>query len=57
MALGAFVAPSDLRGNDLDHLIGIARYDLDPSTNLADCAFVIHDDFGARGLAPSSCSS
>ena len=50
MALGAFVAPSDARGSDLDRLIGIARYDLDPSTNLAECAFVIHDDFQGQGL-------
>ncbi|MBM4245309.1 MAG: GNAT family N-acetyltransferase [Deltaproteobacteria bacterium] len=50
MALGAFVAPSDARGSDLDRLIGIARYDLDPSTNLAECAFVVHDDFQGQGL-------
>lgn len=50
MAIGAFVAPSDTHGSDLDRLIGIARYDLDPSTSLAECAFVIHDDFQGQGL-------
>jgi acyl-CoA hydrolase/RimJ/RimL family protein N-acetyltransferase len=50
MAIGAFVAPGDTRGSDLDRLIGIARYDLDPGTNLAECAFVIHDDFQGQGL-------
>ncbi|MBY0277303.1 GNAT family N-acetyltransferase [Candidatus Binatia bacterium] len=50
MAIGAFVAPSDMHGSDLDRLIGIARYDLEPSTNLAECAFVIHDDFQGQGL-------
>lgn len=50
MAIGAFVAPSETHGSDLDRLIGIARYDLDPSTNLAECAFVIHDDFQGQGL-------
>jgi acyl-CoA hydrolase/RimJ/RimL family protein N-acetyltransferase len=50
MAIGAFVAPGEQRGSDLDRLIGIARYDLEPSTNLAECAFVIHDDFQGQGL-------
>lgn len=50
MAIGAFVAPGDAHGSDLDRLIGVARYDLDPGTNLAECAFVIHDDFQGQGL-------
>jgi RimJ/RimL family protein N-acetyltransferase len=50
MAIGAFVAPGEQRGSDLDRLIGVARYDLEPSTNLAECAFVIHDDFQGQGL-------
>ena len=50
MAIGAFVAPSDVRGSDLDRLIGVARYDLDRGTNLAECAFVVHDDFQGHGL-------
>lgn len=50
MAIGAFVAPGEARGSDLDRLIGVARYDLDPGTNLAECAFVIHDDFQGQGL-------
>lgn len=50
MAIGAFVAPSDAPGAELDRLIGVARYDLDPATNLAECAFVVHDAFQGHGL-------
>lgn len=50
MAIGAFVAPIDLPGADPDRLIGVARYDLDPATNLAESAFVVHDDFQGQGL-------
>jgi len=50
MAIGAFIAPSELPGVDLDRLIGVARYDLDQATNLAECAFVVHDDFQGQGL-------
>jgi len=50
MAIGAFVAPSDAHGSDLDRLIAVARYDLDPATNLAESAFVVHDEFQGQGL-------
>ena len=50
MAIGAFVAPTDHPGADLDRLIAVARYDLDPATNLAESAFVVHDDFQGKGL-------
>jgi RimJ/RimL family protein N-acetyltransferase len=50
MAIGGFVArPGDEQG-DLDRLIGVARYDVDPATNLAECAFVVHDEFQAQGI-------
>jgi GNAT superfamily N-acetyltransferase len=33
-----------------DEPIAIARYDLDPATNLADIAFVVRDDWQRRGV-------
>ena len=35
---------------DSGELIAIARYDLDPATNLADVAFVVRDDWQGRGV-------
>ena len=50
MAIGGFVArPGDEQG-DLDRLIAVARYDGDPATNLAECAFVVHDEFQQQGI-------
>jgi len=31
-------------------IIGMARYDVDPATKLAEIAFVVHDDWQRRGL-------
>ena len=33
-----------------DELVALARYDLDPATRLADCAFVVRDDWQGRGV-------
>jgi GNAT superfamily N-acetyltransferase len=46
MAIGAFL----LNGADEGALIGVARYDLDPATGLAEAAFVVHDDYQLQGL-------
>ena len=35
---------------DSGELIAIARYDLDPATNLADLAFLVRDDWQGRGV-------
>jgi len=51
MAIGAFVASGNAEvADDFDHLVGVARYDLDPATNYAECAFVVHDDLQNHGL-------
>ena len=31
-------------------LIGVGRYDLDRTTNMAECAFTVHDDFQNQGI-------
>jgi acyl-CoA hydrolase/RimJ/RimL family protein N-acetyltransferase len=50
MAIGGFVArPHDPQG-ELDRLIAVARYDLDPATNLAECAFVVDDELQGQGI-------
>jgi acyl-CoA hydrolase/GNAT superfamily N-acetyltransferase len=33
-----------------DELVALGRYDLDPASGLADCAFVVHDDWQSRGI-------
>ncbi len=50
MAFGAFIAATDDPGAERDRLVGVARYDLDPTTNLAECAFVVHDDLQNQGI-------
>jgi GNAT superfamily N-acetyltransferase len=51
MAIGAFVSSSEGEGSgDLDRLVGVARYELDPATSYAECAFVVHDDLQNQGL-------
>jgi GNAT superfamily N-acetyltransferase len=51
MALGAFVASGEAAvADDFDRLVGVARYDLDPATNYAECAFVVHDELQNQGL-------
>ena len=51
MAIGAFLPHSeDTAPGDEDVLIGVGRYDLDRTTNLAECAFTIHDDFQNQGI-------
>src|SRR5690606_22863871 len=50
MAIGGFVASGAEDTGELDHLVAVARYDLDPKTNLAECAFVVHDDFQNQGI-------
>ncbi len=51
MALGAFVSRAG--GDTVDdfgELIGVARYDVDPATNYAECAFTVHDDVQNQGI-------
>lgn len=51
MAIGAFLPRSeDMAPGDEDVLIGVGRYDLDRTTNLAECAFTVHDDFQNQGI-------
>jgi GNAT superfamily N-acetyltransferase len=33
-----------------DEVVALGRYDLDPATRLADCAFVVRDDWQGRGI-------
>jgi GNAT superfamily N-acetyltransferase len=51
MAIGAFVASgrADV-ADDFDRLVGVARYDVDPATHFAECAFVVHDELQGQGL-------
>jgi acyl-CoA hydrolase/GNAT superfamily N-acetyltransferase len=51
MAIGGFLAsgPAEV-DDDFDQLVAVARYDLDPATNFAECAFVVHDDLQNQGL-------
>jgi acyl-CoA hydrolase/RimJ/RimL family protein N-acetyltransferase len=46
MAFGVFTGD----GDD-DALVAVARYDLDPRTNLAETALVVHEDYRRRGIA------
>jgi acyl-CoA hydrolase/GNAT superfamily N-acetyltransferase len=46
MALGAF-----LEREGAQTLLGVARYSLDPDTNTAETAVVIHEDYRRRGIA------
>jgi acyl-CoA hydrolase/RimJ/RimL family protein N-acetyltransferase len=50
MALGGFIARPHEDSGELDHLIAVGRYDLDPATNLAECAFVVHDELQGQGI-------
>jgi GNAT superfamily N-acetyltransferase len=51
MAIGAFLETAgDGAPGDAELLIGIGRYDLDPATNFAECAFTVHDDYQNQGL-------
>lgn len=51
MAIGAFVARAGGETLDeFDQLIGVGRYDLDPATNFAECAFVVDDGYQNQGL-------
>ncbi|MEY4949317.1 MAG: hypothetical protein RL698_1528 [Pseudomonadota bacterium] len=51
MAIGAFLPRTeDTAPGDEDVLIGVGRYDLDRTTNFAECAFTIHDDFQNQGI-------
>jgi acyl-CoA hydrolase/GNAT superfamily N-acetyltransferase len=51
MAIGAFlVGQPDTAPGDEDTLIGVGRYDLDRATNLAECAFTVHDEFQNSGI-------
>lgn len=53
MALGAFVAPAGSPSGDPEYLIGVGRYDLDPATSFAECAFTVRDDFQGQGVGTS----
>ena len=37
-------------GTELGDLIGMARYDVDPATRLAEIAFVVRDNWQGRGV-------
>jgi len=51
MAIGAFLPRSeDTAPGDEDFLVGVGRYDLDRTTNFAECAFTVHDDFQDQGI-------
>jgi acyl-CoA hydrolase/GNAT superfamily N-acetyltransferase len=51
MAIGAFIASGLAEvADDFDRLVAVARYDVDPATNYAECAFVVHDDLQGQGL-------
>jgi GNAT superfamily N-acetyltransferase len=39
-----------LRQEEREQIIAIARYERDPATNLAECAFVVQDQWQGRGL-------
>jgi acyl-CoA hydrolase/GNAT superfamily N-acetyltransferase len=45
MAFGAF-----LRKSGTEHFVGVARYDLNPRTNMASTAIVVHQDWRGVGL-------
>jgi acyl-CoA hydrolase/ribosomal protein S18 acetylase RimI-like enzyme len=49
MAIGAFIG-SHTGSDEADTLVGVGRYDLDPATNFAECAFAVHDDFQNQAL-------
>jgi len=51
MAIGAFVTSSEETApGDEEMLVGVGRYDLDRATNLAECAFTVHDSFQNHGI-------
>lgn len=50
MAIGVFVSRDGDAADEFDELIGVARYDVDPATNFAECAFTVHDDFQNQGV-------
>src|SRR5262249_20865628 len=50
MAIGAFVASDTDLEAELDRLIAVGRYDVDPSTGFAECAFTVADDFQNQGV-------
>jgi RimJ/RimL family protein N-acetyltransferase len=51
MAIGAFlVEEKGERAGDEGIMIGVGRYDLDRATDLAECAFTVHDDFQNLGI-------
>jgi len=39
-----------LRQEEREQIIAVARYERDPATNLAECAFVVQDEWQGRGL-------
>lgn len=39
-----------LKQVDHKRIIAIARYERDPATNLAECDFLVHDDFQRKGI-------
>ena len=39
-----------LREEDREQIIAVARYERDPATNLAECAFAVQDQWQGRGL-------
>jgi len=54
MAIGAFVASGTGEvADDFDRLVAVARYDVDPATRYAECAFVVHDELQNQGLGSS----
>lgn len=38
------------RGEDLDDIVAMSRYDVDPAENLADIAFVVRDELQGKGI-------
>jgi GNAT superfamily N-acetyltransferase/acyl CoA:acetate/3-ketoacid CoA transferase beta subunit len=51
MTIGAFVASKTAEvADDFDRLVAVARYDVDPATRFAECAFVVHDELQNQGL-------